>query len=116
MAPKGNAVTPVEGQTSAPRAFDRYKRALAGEAEMTAGEFDASEISASITDRMLVADTLEEAFEVQESGLLSGQDMVDIWISKTESQEQKCALNELALQNRRKSRAPVIVRLIVIFG
>lgn len=78
MAPKGDSPATREGTVIANRGFDRYMTALSGEAEMTAGEFDASEITANVADRMLSADTLEEAFEAQDSGLLSGQDLVDI--------------------------------------
>jgi hypothetical protein len=73
--------TPAKATTGTPvtvKPFDRYIKALAGEAELTANEFDAGDITRVITEKMIGAESLEEAIEYQDSGLPSGQDIKDV--------------------------------------
>jgi hypothetical protein len=80
MAGKGQDSNPVsEGTVETLGAYQRFKRELLNMAE--AGESfgdSAEEISARVADKMLSADTLEEAIAAQDAGLPNGQDLVDI--------------------------------------
>lgn len=83
MAPKGDqAGTEVElasgriVDTSKP--FGKWLQALDAEAQSTATFSDASEITEDVITRMIQAETLEQAIEFQDSGLSSGQDIVDM--------------------------------------
>jgi hypothetical protein len=77
--PKSNdPARTVSGDAIPLKAFDRYMTAIAGEAEINAEYSDNASITASIAEKMLLSDDLETAFEAQDSGLISGQNLVDI--------------------------------------
>lgn len=67
-----------DGAVIAPKMFSRFITALNGEAEMTAAEFDAREIAEAVGERILAADSLEEAVAAQDAGIPGGKDMKDI--------------------------------------
>jgi hypothetical protein len=77
--PKGNEVSrTISGEVESPKPFQRYLAALSDEASLTEGFTDAGEITAMVASRMLEAGSLEDAFEAQDSGLISGQQLKDI--------------------------------------
>jgi hypothetical protein len=71
--------TPDKGQTvMVPTMFERWVDALKTEARLSASEFDARTITATVADAMLSAGSLEEAITAQDAGIPSGKDMKDI--------------------------------------
>jgi hypothetical protein len=60
------------------RPYQRFIEHLAMLADVNEGADDGDAIAADIMDRMLTADSLEEAIDVQNQGLPSGKDFVDV--------------------------------------
>lgn len=75
----------VEGTISknAPTMLDRFTERLAAEAEIGATEFDGQAIAEQVAERILAAETLEDAVAAQSGGMLSGKDVVNIPLEVT---------------------------------
>lgn len=70
--------TAKQGQVVKQTPFTRFVEQLKGEAEMTKTVLSGSDISAEISAKMIEADSLEDAIAVQDSGIASGKDLVDV--------------------------------------
>lgn len=71
------AKTSTSGQVTQLSPFERFKQQIQGEAELTK-EFASDNIAADVIGRILEAETLDDAFKAQESGLQNGKDFVDV--------------------------------------
>lgn len=60
--------------------FEQFKYQIQNEAELTK-EFSSDNIAADVIGRILEAETLEDAFKAQDSGLQNGKDYVDVEIT-----------------------------------
>lgn len=65
---------------NAPKAFDRFKESMAQEAELSASFSDEDRllITEQVVERMLSANSLEEAIAAQDAGMPSGQTIMDL--------------------------------------
>lgn len=66
--------------TAPPRAFQRFTQQMAQEAELSASFSDADKalITEQVVERMLMANSLEEAIAAQDAGMPSGQTIMDL--------------------------------------
>jgi hypothetical protein len=77
MPEKSPAARPgTDNAISQPKPLDRFIMALDGLAELARTEVSGKEIAAQVAERMLTADTFEEALAAQDAGLASGRDLV----------------------------------------
>lgn len=73
-----NQVNPVKGKIIAAKPFDRFVENVKTQAKMNAGATSGSEIAEQVLTALLEAETLEEAFERQDSSIKNGKDMIDV--------------------------------------
>lgn len=80
MAGKQTDQAVAQGGITAPKAFDKFKEALASEATLSASfsDEDKALITEQVVESMIKADSLEEAIQAQDAGLISGQQLVDL--------------------------------------
>lgn len=83
-----NAKTPAKsapkGQVQQSTPFSRFVEMIRGEAELTETFDNGSEIMADVINRVLSAETLEDAFAAQDAGLQNGKDYVDVELNVTD--------------------------------
>lgn len=83
-----NAKTPAKseksGQVQQATPFSRFVEMIRGEAELTETFDNGSEIMADVINRVLAAETLEDAFAAQDAGLQNGKDFVDVELNVTD--------------------------------
>lgn len=75
---KTPAKAPKTGQVQQASPFSRFVEMIRGEAELTETFDNGSEIMADVINRVLAAETLEDAFAAQDAGLQNGKDYVDV--------------------------------------
>jgi hypothetical protein len=68
----------TSGEIAKPTMFERWIKALDSEAQATEAFSDTSEITANVAEAILSAPTMADAFAVQDAGLPSGKDLVDV--------------------------------------
>lgn len=78
MPEKSSNVASASGTVEAKRPYQRLIDHLGLLAEAHSGVTDGDAIAADIMDRMLESGSLEDAIAIQDAGLPSGQDMVDV--------------------------------------
>lgn len=71
----------TSGQVSQVSPFTRFVETIRGEAELTETFDNGSEIMADVINRVLMAETLEDAFAAQDAGLQNGKDYIDVEIT-----------------------------------
>lgn len=81
---KAPAKRPVSGQVQNASPFSRFVEMIRNEAELTETFDNGSEIMADVINRVLSAETLEDAFAAQDAGLQNGKDYVDVELNVTE--------------------------------
>lgn len=69
----------TSGQVSRLSPFELFKQQIQGEAELTK-DFASDNIAADVIGRILESETLDDAFNAQDSGLQNGKDFVDVEI------------------------------------
>ncbi len=65
------------GQVQQPSLLNRFVDQIKGEAELTK-TMTSSDVASRVTEKMLEADSLEDAIAAQDSGMPSGKDLVDV--------------------------------------
>lgn len=81
---KTPAKAPKTGQVQQASPFSRFVEMIRGEAELTETFDNGSEIMADVINRVLSAETLEDAFAAQDAGLQNGKDYVDVELTVNE--------------------------------